>query len=89
MILITEFYQNNNTSDMQEILLKFKRSIGTSVFRVTKYLCYSLKIPYLFIKNLCAETKSVLTEVHENKTSFSHSHIVKDPFTANTDKDHN
>ena len=63
--------------------------MGISIFKVTKYLCYSLEIPSLFIKNLCAETTSVLTEVHENKTSFSHSHIVKDPFTADMDKDRN
>lgn len=74
---------------MQYILLNFKCSMGISIFRVTKYLCYSLKIPSLFINNLHAETKSVLTNVHEYKTSFSHSYIVKDPFTANMDKDRN
>lgn len=45
-------------------------------------------MPCLFIKNLYAETKSVLTEVHEYKPSFSHSHIAKNPFTVDTDTDH-
>lgn len=45
-------------------------------------------MPCLFIKNLYAETKSVLTEVHEYKPSFSHSHIAKNPFTVDMDTDH-
>lgn len=39
-------------------------------------------------KNLYPETKSVLTEVHEYKPSFSHSHTGKNAFTVDMDIDH-
>lgn len=63
-------------------LLKFKCCMGIGIFRVTKDLRHSLKIPSFSVKNLCAETKSVLTEAHVYKTSFSHSHIGKEPFAT-------
>lgn len=59
-----------------------------NTFRVTKYLCHSLKMLYLFIKNIYAETKSVLREINEYKLSLSHSHIVKNPFTFDMDIGH-
>lgn len=43
---------------------------------------------YLFIKNLYAETKSVLREVNEYKPSFSHSDKVKNPFIFDMDISH-
>lgn len=39
-------------------------------------------------KNLYPETKSVLTEVHKYKPSFSHSHTGKNPFTVDMNIDH-
>lgn len=42
----------------------------------------------LFIKNFYVGKKSLLTEVHEYKPSFSHSHIVKNLFTVDMDIDH-
>lgn len=56
--------------------------MGISIFRVTKDLCQSLKIPSFYVKDLCAETKSVLAGIHAYKTSFTHSHIGKEPFAA-------
>lgn len=39
-------------------------------------------------KTLYPETKPVLTEVHEYKPSFSHSHRAKNPFKVDMDIDH-